>query len=538
MNRTYLNAAIYCLLLVSLIISNVVAEKESFVDNSRMWFGEQEDSAFGVARAPGGGVFVTGQMSSIPLYYDKPFYQYGKLDFFLAKMFIGGTGGILDWVITGGGSSDDCGLAAAPTPDDGVIVVGYTNMSKTSNATFAGTAHFNELDNASLEIFIAKYSSDASLEWIRFAGGQGDDKATGVAVDSDGYIYVTGTIEVSPSYEVKFDSGSGKTTVPGAYTGSKSIDMFIAKFKSDGTLVWAKSGGTINDDSSNGIAIGSDGVYIIGEIKASTTNKAKFGTTTVAGLQESDTSDIVVVKYDFDGGPLYVQVFGSANYDAGNAIAVKNHFVYITGTTTIGNNDKAKFGPSINLNGMNTGAKSKDIFLAKLSASDGSVVWAQIAGGDLDDIGTALTVTVEGSVVLTGTVTADSYFGSEQLWTNTYNSSDTLTNGFFAKFFPDGKVEWLENFGGKDTDLPRAITTSGYGCWYATGAWRGKQDDHTPANSVGFKVGTQGSGSSSPNWNYDLFLSKYCYDQPEKWCFGKSTVQSASFCSNNGYCKS
>jgi hypothetical protein len=42
------------------------------------------------------------------------------------------------------------------------------------------------------DIFMAKYDGSGSLQWVKSAGGTGDDRGLGIATDANGNLYATG----------------------------------------------------------------------------------------------------------------------------------------------------------------------------------------------------------------------------------------------------------------------------------------------------------------------------------------------------------
>ena len=45
------------------------------------------------------------------------------------------------------------------------------------------------------DIFVAKYSTDGVLKWIRQAGGKGGDIGNGIGIDAQHNVYITGEFE-------------------------------------------------------------------------------------------------------------------------------------------------------------------------------------------------------------------------------------------------------------------------------------------------------------------------------------------------------
>jgi len=100
-----------------------------------------------------------------------------------------------------------------------------------------------------------------------------NDYANGVATDSSGNVYVT---------------GSTRGGLDGTNAGSS--DLFVVKYNSSGTKQWTKQLGTSGIDSTNGVTTDSSGnVYVTGY--------------TQGGLDGTyvGSYDLFVVKYNSDG---------------------------------------------------------------------------------------------------------------------------------------------------------------------------------------------------------------------------------------------
>lgn len=94
------------------------------------------------------------------------------------------------------------------------------------------------------------------LSYATYLGSSGRDDGSGIAVDTEGHAYVTGST-TSPDFP---------TMHPVQPTLGGSEDAFIAKFAADGSaLVYATYLGGSGDDFSNGIAVDANGhAYVTG----------------------------------------------------------------------------------------------------------------------------------------------------------------------------------------------------------------------------------------------------------------------------------
>jgi uncharacterized delta-60 repeat protein len=125
--------------------------------------GNRDDVATAIAVDNNGNVYVTG-------YSWGPGYDYATIKY--------NPNGQEEWVARyNGAGNDDMATAIAIDNDGNVYVTGYSDGGSTS------------LDYATI-----KYNSNGQELWVaRYNGpANGNDKATAIAIDNDGNVYVTG----------------------------------------------------------------------------------------------------------------------------------------------------------------------------------------------------------------------------------------------------------------------------------------------------------------------------------------------------------
>lgn len=86
--------------------------------------------------------------------------------------------------------------------------------------SFYGTAIFGNTTLSSTgeyDIFVAKLDTMGNLLWVKKAGGSGDDRGKGIAIDSSGNLYVTGFFYGIAFFDSHF------------LINSRNIDIFVAK---------------------------------------------------------------------------------------------------------------------------------------------------------------------------------------------------------------------------------------------------------------------------------------------------------------------
>ena len=110
----------------------------------------------------------------------------GLNDFFLAKY---DATGVQQWVNQFGTDSDDYATAVTVDASDNIYVAGNTAGS------FPGFTNYGLQD-----AFLSRFASNGAGIWLTQYGSSQDDLVHGIALDSSGYIYVTGETDGTLDY--------------------------------------------------------------------------------------------------------------------------------------------------------------------------------------------------------------------------------------------------------------------------------------------------------------------------------------------------
>jgi hypothetical protein len=340
----------------------------------------------------------------------------------------------------------------------------------------------------------------ANGQWAIGMGGSVSDRASGVAVDASGNVYVTGTFNGTADFDP-----SGATSNLVSVGGS---DVFIAKYSSSGSLVWAKSVGGSGADVSYGIAVdGSSNVYIVGYFNGTADFDPGAGT---SNLVTNGGTDIFLAKYSSAGALVWAKNIGGTSNDVGRAIALDGSGnVFITGEyrTTA---DFNPGGTAINLTSVGNG----DVFIAEYSNA-GSCLLAKSVGGPSLDAGYGIGVDGVGLITVTGqyidTADFDPSIGISNL------TSAGVTAAFLAQYDFLGNLQWCNSFGGTSATYSRGMTVDpNGGDIYVTGVFGG---------TVDFNPGVGTTNLTSAGLE-DVFFAKY--DAAGGLAFAKSVGGSFS----------
>jgi gliding motility-associated-like protein len=179
-----------------------------------------------------------------------------------------------------------------------------------------------------------------------------------VAVDDSGGVYITGGYNGTTNF-----GGIPKTSI------DLSQDIFVTKYDTNGVFQWVTTGGSRNDDWSNGICVDNKGsIYITGEHRDSLIIDTVL-------IKNYNKRDVFIAKLDSKtGSVLWGKRAGSdLGSERGNDVwADSNCNVYVCGDIQSG----AKFGDNI----TTPLGKSLESFVAKISP-EGKWIWAATGGG-------------------------------------------------------------------------------------------------------------------------------------------------------------
>jgi hypothetical protein len=132
--------------------------------------------------------------------------------------------------IIGTGSSDLVAHTGSSNGDQ--YVLGW--YTGTITIYTSGEASSNTLTNSgSYDLFLIKYSSAGVLQWSTRIGSVNNDISYMPSVDPNGNVYVTGRYEGTCTF---FNVGGG---IGATLSNITSPDVFLAKYTTNGQLIWA-----------------------------------------------------------------------------------------------------------------------------------------------------------------------------------------------------------------------------------------------------------------------------------------------------------
>ena len=257
-----------------------------------------------IANDAEGNFLIGGSLSGTAIFGSNILGSIGGSDGFVAKY---SPLGICLWAkLMGGGGDDQVTAIAVESSSGNVYACGYYEGSATFGPFSITNAGVNSAD-----VFVTKLAATGEVQWVRRGGGShaNGDFGNGITLDSSGNCYVTGTFSggSSPGFTATF----GSTTL----TNRGYSDIFLAKYASDGTPLWAKQAGGNFSDAGNSICLSSLGeLYVVGSFQSSATWGNVFATTNlVAG--GGNSFDGFLAKYTLAGALDWVVGIGGAFND-------------------------------------------------------------------------------------------------------------------------------------------------------------------------------------------------------------------------------
>ncbi len=239
----------------------------------------------------------------------------------------------------------------------------YISGQYSSTITF-GTYTLNDLNG---NIYLVKYNKSGKIQWAEQTGYNANSSchATSLAVDSSGNVYMTGMISGTVIF--------GTTTLTCANSLYGFGVPFLAKYDTNGNVVWSKQGVANNPGNyncSNSVSLDAfNNIYITGDFGDTLT----FGTNKLIGNKYTGyLGNVFIVKYDNSGNVIWTRQSvtpTSQSYASSNSITIdKNGNACLTGFL----NDTLIFGTdTLKGKGYSTGG---DMFLIKYNTA-GTLLW-------------------------------------------------------------------------------------------------------------------------------------------------------------------
>jgi hypothetical protein len=281
--------------------------------------------------------------------------------------------------------------------------------------------------NGTSDGFVGRYLP-TSPAWVLLMAGSMDSKFITSAHGAGSTVYVAGYFD-------------GTTTFNGSnYTSQGGLDLFVANLNTfTGAVGLAAQFGGVNNEQPTGAAPGPNGGLIFaGMFDGTLALGGTAPTLTTAG-----ENDIFIAEISSTGVPAWAVRFGEPMDDSNPHVAVdSNGDIYVTatfeGTITIGTT-------------MLISAGMHDIFVAKLSGTDRSVLWVEQIGSTGDDDVRGIAADDNGHVVVSGWVDGpidnDNSLGGFDAVITEYDETTGAQNWRKIISTPGDDLGWATTFG-------------------------------------------------------------------------------------------
>ena len=322
------------------------------------------------------------------------------------------------------------------------------------------------------------------VQWAELFGDGADQRATALAVDSKGNIFIVGTF----SGEIELNG----VKVPAV----GSTDAFLLKLDSSGKMLWGKAFGDAGAQEGQAVTVDSTGSVVIGGISATPISLGE-------PAMQVRPAGLFVVKLSGDGKVLWSNGFGAVGCGGTKDSAIAAMAV------TSGNDIvlAGRYCGSIDFGGgpIPSQMMSQDGFVALLGGGTGSAQsgsgWSKVFGDESSQRAVGVAVGGPfGAITIVGDLEGTASFGSPA-YTITSKGGDDM---FFAKFLASGTTTGTARFGDTDDQHASAIAADTAGNIFISGLFRG---------DLSFGAG----GVTTPSSTSNAYLVKFDSSSSYQW---------------------
>ncbi|HKS80980.1 MAG TPA: SBBP repeat-containing protein [Candidatus Acidoferrales bacterium] len=287
---------------------------------------------------------------------------------------------------------------------------------------------------------------DPTISFARFLGGSNTDQMMGIAIDPNGFSYVTGY-----TYSNNFPVYIG---VQG-YKGG--MDAFVTRLDAAGNIAGSTYLGGSGDDYGASVAVDAGGIYVAGG-----TSSDDFPLQQPIQNSLRGDGNVFVTKLSLLGNVMvYSTYFGGTAYDNATGMGVDaTQAVYVTGETASKDFPILGAGAYEDLPPGLSGADNIQTgFVFKLSPSGKTLVYSTYLGGSGGDFPSGITLDSTNSAYVTGYTCSPNfpYAGFQsQSWPGGCNA-------FVTKFSPAGDAVIFSTQLGNGFSYGRGIALDGAG---------------------------------------------------------------------------
>jgi hypothetical protein len=395
-------------------------------------------------------------------------------------------------------------------------------------------------------LLITKFGVSQTFQWVKTIGSNKEDQITSIAASNDGFVYVAGNFQDT----IDLDNGPGVyPLISELYSynegqldtlGSAYRQIFLAKYTSDGQIVWGKQFGGSYFDFAGLIKLDHAGDILL-------TGSYYFSidfnySDTLNGFGLSGVQNTFISKFSPNGDLIWDRRFEAGaylpeyDYDYTNFIINDITFnddnsMILCGSTT-GQIDiylNTVFNQNV-INNRNT------VFYQKLN-SNGEIEFLKFIKGSSSSLFlniSAVSINQQGEFTLAGNF-------SDSLWINPDDPNyfidlDSLSvqspYGFFAHYNAAGVFQWSKSIIGGSALYNRDMVIDAYGNHYIAGVFAQPPNylDTRPAIDFDPGPGQYIVPTESINsYTSSAFLASYTPSGDFRWAFWMFSPSSNTF---------
>jgi hypothetical protein len=315
---------------------------------------------------------------------------------------------------------------------------------KTRSSNFPVKAPL-QTDRAIEDAFVAKFApSGRSLVYSTYVGGSDYDFALAIAVDAAGCATISGGT-LSPDWPLKKPL---QTDRPGR-------DAFVTKLSAAGnSLVYSTYLGGSDLDESYDLALDAAGNAVV----VGRTDSPDFPTLTPIQRDRPRADGFIAKLEGATGGLVFSTYWGGSGVDYINGVALDaKGAVYLAGYTE---------SPDLRLKTpFQTDRPGPDAFAAKLAPNGRSLVYATYLGGGSSDMATSIAVDAAGCAYITGATDSGNF-----PLKHPFQKNRPGRDAYLAKLAPSGAALVTSTYlGGSGDDFAWAVAVGSDGSVYLAG---------------------------------------------------------------------
>lgn len=333
--------------------------------NFQTFGGAGTEICSGLAIDKNGSAVLSGSFNNQIAFGNQTLNAIGEEDIFVCKL---KPNGEVAWAKRAGSRLEDGVADIALDAANNLVVTG----------TYWGSGDFDAIQLTAgtnpKAIFLTKYNSDGQVLWAKSLNGSGLKGTQAIACDSQNNILLTGYFEDSLQIADTILISKGLT------------DLFLAKFSSEGGLLWAVRQGYKGNTRGTALGLMRNGDPIVAGFFDDSTRIAD----TILTANTLD-QDAFVARFSKDGIPIWAKKAGGVfDSDVTALLLDAQDHIYMSGYFV----GTMRLSPQMSITSSSGNA---DIFLLKYK-SDGTPLSARALGGTM--LEQALDMTIQNNILL------------------------------------------------------------------------------------------------------------------------------------------